>query len=211
MVGDLTNPQSLNSYVYALGDPVNLKDGSGYIAMPADCPEIDPDIQIYCVNRQNNFSKRNAAQNISSGGNNANLTMGDVLISALSSIGSAIEGQKVGKVISKTVFKRAVIPDGKGGIFPQIIVVVDEYPGLKAFYKYTGGVVSIGFLGYGIYDNYANYEYSAERTAVDMVVFGFGLLAGAAAAPAVATTFVTAGISIGGTYFKNKYYGRKKH
>jgi RHS repeat-associated protein len=212
---DLANTQSLNRYAYALGDPVNLKDDGGLYAMPADYSKVDPNVQSYSVQRQNNFSKGAAStRKIAPSGGNAYLTKTDIVVSVLSSIASAVEGHIAGRLIAEKIFKEIIVPYGKGGIF-QITAVLDKYPGLKEFYGYTGGIVSIGCTAYGIYDNYTNYEHPAERTEIDMAVFGVSIaleaFAGMVAAPALPIILGTAIISVGGTYIKNKYYGHKKH
>ena len=211
MLGDLNDTQSLNKYAYALGDPVNLKDDGGLYAMPANYSDADPNVQSYSVQRQNSFSKGAAStRKIAPSGGNAYLTKTDIVVSVLSSIASAVEGHMAGRLIAEKIFKEIIVPYGKGGIF-QITAVLNKYPGLKEFYGYTGGIVNIGFMGYGIYDNYTNYEHPAERTEIDMALFGASLLISTAAPPLGITVAISTLITVGGTYIKNKYYGRKKH
>jgi RHS repeat-associated protein len=211
VLGALNDTQSLNKYAYALGDPVNLKDDGGLYAMPANYSDADPNVQSYSVQRQNSFSKGAAStRKIAPSGGNAYLTKTDIVVSVLSSIASAVEGHIAGRLIAEKIFKEIIVPYGKGGIF-QITAVLNKYPGLKEFYGYTGGIVNIGFMGYGIYDNYTNYEHPAERTAIDMTLFAVGVFAGTVSTPALPIIFGTAIISAGGTYIKNKYYGSKKH
>ncbi|KPU44230.1 hypothetical protein OXPF_23980 [Oxobacter pfennigii] len=74
----------------------------------------------------------------------------------------------------------------------------------------------MAFWGYGVYDNYKNYQDPFERTLIDVGVLFIGAFLGVSVGTATATatalaTTVGLGIviSLGGSVIKNVYYGKK--